>query len=206
MGAWKGDKRIDLRGYKDVPAFLFLPSDEYPIIRKEEIPGDIFALDGSVERINPDYWITMGDYDPYWEMALRKHCRKVLRKHYQKVYSHIEDVYFLDAIKPQKGIEDTFLLNGDNIFFVWFRHTISTALHLLVVMGYKKIYLYSKLAGYKDYTTILFLNEFKSISDKYGIELISVNEKTQVNGFMRYEPFRNLMICRSEVKAGCLKE
>jgi len=116
-------------------------------------------------------------------------------------------VYFADCKKPTKK-EDIFTLQGDDIFFVWYKNTLTITLHILIWMGIKQIHLVGcDLGGEPDYYfgnindearrqsnkvlyrgQLEYLTFFHNEGRKHGVQLVSCSPESPLNESVPYLP------------------
>jgi hypothetical protein len=192
------------------------------------LPGTFsFVINTAYPKIRPNIWIGMDKVECYDYRLLYEAFPKVFRsafskKEYEgKPLNEYPSVYFVDVEVPQNGIIDIFESKKPNTYFAWFHHTLGVALHVMIWMGAKKIHFVGcDLGGKKDYyddrvlddTTHaynrrlylqqeVFLREFNSIAQKFGVECISCTDQSPINKFMPYvELSRALAISQSKIK------
>ncbi len=206
--------------------YLYLPGPSLSVVDFDvRTEGTMaFAINTAYPRVKPHIWVGMDKPECYDPRLMYEGFPKIFRgSYFRQVYrgksiKEYPQTYFADLAKPQKGIEDMFLLNGDDVTFVWFKHTLAVVLHTILWMGGKKIHFVGcDLGGKKDYhddrvlsdeqrvynrllydQQATFLKEFTSIGEKYGVECISCTPESPINDFM---PYRKVHEAISDSKA-----
>ena len=172
----------------------------------------------------PDMWIGMDKPSHYdkklWMESFPKICRgsfndEIVDKRFWREYP---ETYFLRV--TNEGDEET-LMNetGPNSTCIWMRSTFISALHLMIWMGFKTIYLVgTNFGGDKDYFhdaeiteagrkkkrgfmsgEVEHLEKINSIAKLRGIEIISSTYDSPVNEFLTHKEFK-IATQESEIK------
>jgi len=193
-------------------AILACPGPSLKKHKQLQGPGRVvFGINTSYPTIRPDIWIGMDEAWCYNPNLIDEGFTKIYRGSYSEmVYEGIKVktkplTYFADVNFPPENKTMLDLLVPD-AHFAWHKHTLGVALHIIMWMGAKKIYLVGcDLGGTNDYChdlilteeqrkrnrllyseQIEFLKKLHSEALKHGIELISSTENSPINNFMRY--------------------
>jgi hypothetical protein len=158
--------------------------------------------------------------DIFWQSFI-----KIMRGGYQnrlcddKKISHLHNMFYADVGRPDNA-EDIFTLREHDVRFVWGSNTLTTALHLIIWMGCKDIYLFgcdldnSKKHYFNDihlenkhqkwnqelYDELLsYLEWFSVTGKKHGVSVYSCSEGSKINSFL---PFVNYLDVIQEKERG----
>lgn len=107
----------------------------------------VFALNNTYPFVRPDIWIGMDDPECYRRDIFWQPFIKIMRGGYQDRLSEghriddLHNVYYAD-LAPLSDPEDIFKLRAHDIEFAWKQNVLVTALHIIIWMGIKKIYLF----------------------------------------------------------------
>lgn len=105
------------------------------------------GINTTYPKIKPDLWVGM-DYPKCFNSKLwSEPIPKILRYSYNRHSVNgrtIRDfpmVYFADVEETQKPYEQAFMRRSHKTKFIWTNNTFTTALHILIWMGFKRIHL-----------------------------------------------------------------
>lgn len=174
----------------------------------------VFAINTAYPTVKPDIWLGMDEIYCYDANILNEPFRKIFRGNYcEMVYNdkkikHYPETYFadIDFVPAGKTMLD---LRANNVRFAWHAHTLGVALHLIIWMGAKNIYLYGcDMGGETDYCHDLkltadqrlrnqnlyaqqtvFLEKLFKAADKHGINIWSCTVNSPINKFL---PFKHI--------------
>ena len=180
----------------------------------------VFGLNNTYPYITPDWWIGMDDPTCYHRDIFHQPFPKIMRGGYQNrttedglLYNKFFNLYYADT-KKSINFEDTFKLRNHDINFIWTWSTIATALHIIVWMGCKDIYLFgndlnNKKSDYfdgvelnaknKDHNSRFYdrvyeyLETFKKLGKKYGINLYSCSENSRSHDYLEYFNYKDVI-------------
>ena len=206
-----------VRGDAGTDAYLYLPG---PSLRDVNFdvkgPGmTAFAVNTAYPKVSPNYWVGMDKpacydgglmYESFPKFFRGTYARK---EHEGKLINLYPQTYFADIGKPEHGISDMFKIKEGML--VWFNHTLAVALHLILLMGHKKIHFVGcDLGGDSDYyddrkldpdkrdynrrlygQQAIFLEEFAQHAKLNGVMCISCTEDSSINRFMPYIPLKS---------------
>ena len=175
----------------------------------------VFGINNVYPYIRPDYWIGMDVPKCYHRDIFQQPFPKIMRGGYQNrvtenglIYRNY-NMFYADCKKP-KNFDDTFRLRGHDVNFVWDWSTIATALHIVIWMGCKNIFLFgndlnNKTSDYFDSVKLsqtnktyneqfydkvyLYLKKFSERCTKYGINLYSCSENSRAHDFLEYHEY-----------------
>jgi len=199
-------------------------------INKSELPGigkRIFGLNNTYPDVKPDVWIGMDRSFCYDGKLFDEPFVKILRRGYGKEkrgtrkINTLTNLYYAD-VKEGDRI-NLFKHRNHDTKFVWHKNTMATALHIMVWMGHREIYLagcdldnsqqpyFNKLKlsksqrqrNQKLHNQLFgYLEWFISAAKPYGIELYSMSPRSRINTLMEYVSLRDL---NREIKRGLRK-
>ena len=179
----------------------------------------VFGLNNTYPFIIPDIWIGMDDPYCYHRDIFDRPFPKIMRGGYAKREREsgrvdgLFNTFYADCKKPE-NFEETFTRRAHDVKFVWKKSTLITALHIIVWMGCRKIYLFgndlnNSNGDYFDSVTLSdkfrkrnekfykrisnYLWNFKEIGKKYGIELYSCSEGSAANDFLDYYDYKDVI-------------
>ena len=179
----------------------------------------VFGINNTYPFVTPDVWIGMDSPECYYRDVFWQPFVKILRGGYQartcagERIDHLHNMFYADVLKPEDP-EDIFKLRAHDVRFVWAKTVFVTALHIMIWMGCKKIYLFgvdfnnsedqyftpTKLSdSAKNWNTRLYsqLNEylkwFASIAPVYGVSVISCSKGSQINQYLPYEDYEGVI-------------
>jgi hypothetical protein len=201
--------------------YLCCPGPSLANVNPEDfkIPG-VFTvgLNTSYPYIKPNLWIGMdkpGCYDPrlWWE-PFNKICRKPFWNETVGDYAlkDLPNVLFADISKAD-NIKEIFTRRAHDTSFVWRKNTLITALHFIIWMGARRIFLVGcDFGGEKDYyddrelsdgnrqyNKRLYSQQVECISSlkkdavKYGIDIRSCTPSSPVNEKISYLPLEEAL-------------
>ena len=183
-----------------------------------KIPGVFtFALNTAYPYVKPDVWIGMDGAQCYDRCLWREPFMKICRGGFQSMkcddlmVSSGCNVHFADLEKFD--IPLMFNKRAHDVKFCWQKDTLTTALHIMIWMGAKKIHLVGcDLGGPKDYYDDRVLSdtqrdfnhrlyrvqetrlkEFARVAGTHNIELLSCTEGSPVNKFLKYVPVEDAL-------------
>jgi hypothetical protein len=216
---WTGDGYSRARMARHdlgLPVVLCAPGPSmYPIARQ---PGLVIAaLTKAYPVIKPDIWFGLDTPECYdrrlWHESFMKICRtgglQDLQLHGRYI-REFPNTFFADCREME--IKHIFRDRGHDVKLGWFKHTLGAALHGLVWMGARTIYLngftLGDLGG-RDYAVgvektltstlrrsnqllfdkqIRFLEEFARYANLNGIQVISSTPVSPINAFLPSVP------------------
>ena len=180
----------------------------------------VFGLNNTYPFVRPDVWIAMDDpychrreifYEPFIKIARGGHQ---YRRHETGRVNHLFNMFYADMEKPSEA-EDIFKINGHDIKFVWKKATLVAALHIVLWMGCKKIYLFGNDCSmeegeYHDAKTgrlgknydgnrkfykmmYKYLKWFSATGKKYGIDVYSCSEGGRINDFLEFVDYEEVI-------------
>jgi hypothetical protein len=179
---------------------------------KIHVPGAmIFGLNTSYPKIRPDVWIGMDRPECYDRSLWWQPFIKICRGSFGGIdcegipIKTCNNVYFADVETP-KDYQSTFSNRAHDIKFAWYNHTLGVALHILVWMGARTIYLVGcDFGGNKDYydnrvlsdvskkrnkllydKQIHFVEVFNSYAQRWGIQVNSCSPVSPINKFLNF--------------------
>lgn len=189
------------------------------------VPGVItFGINTSFPRFKPDIWIGMDRPACYDPSLLNQPFPKIFRGSYSsemaggKMLKDYPQSYFA-SVDPTICPFQMFQHRQHETLFCWDNNTFTTALHLMIWMGAKRIHLVGcDFGGGKDYHDDRVLSDTQKDHNKRlhakllawlpilrleakqrGIELISCTEISNINLFLPYIPLEDA-IAASEKK------
>jgi hypothetical protein len=178
----------------------------------------VFAINTAYPTVKPDIWLGMDEPHCYDANLFDEPFPKILRGPYAK-RTHINrelrtypETYFAD-VKPLPNGKTIFDLRQHDVNFAWYKHTLGVALHFMVWMGAKNIYLVGcDLGGAEDYChglelkpehrkvnrrlyaqQVVFLEEIAQQGKKYGVTLHSSTPNSPINEFLPYTSVDDLI-------------
>jgi len=190
------------------------PSLQQVDYRDLQVTGAITcALNTAYPHIRPNIWIGMDVpesfdsrlwWEPFIKIARGGYHNKRSQGYYVKDFFN---VFFADCTEPESR-DELFNLRQHDVRFVWHKHTLGTALHILVWLGARKIHLLGcDLGGDRDYCHDLVLSEelrksnrqlyrqqvgylkwFCKAGKRYDVQLISCTPDSPINKFANYLP------------------
>ena len=216
MGVWYWDKAWSkTRLYRSATksdAILACPGPSLKEVKNLPGPGRfVFGINTSYPTVRPDIWIGMDEAWCYDSNLIFEAFPKIFRGTYAEAYcsegklKEMPSTYFADVAPPPPGKTMLNLLQED-VSFSWHYHTLGTALHIIMWMGFKKIYLVGcDLGGKSDYChdlvlnneqrdrnhklynqQIVFIQKLANEAAKFGVEIISSTPNSPINNFLPY--------------------
>lgn len=182
-------------------------------------PGrKVFALNTAYPTVKPDIWIGMDEPHCYDANLLQEGFPKILRGSYAKrshnnqILHTYPETYFADIEAVAEG-KTLFDLRAHDTKFAWYKHSLGAAIHFMVWMGAKNIYLVGcDLGGSDDYChglklsdehrrinrrlyaqQVIFLETVAEQGKKYGVTLHSSTKDSPINEFLPYTSIYQLM-------------
>ena len=183
----------------------------------------VAAVNNAYPHITPDIWFGMDDPHCYSRQVFWEPFIKIMRGGYQnrtcegREISKNYNLFYADCVKFDNH-EDIFTVNSNNINFIWKNNVLAIAIHVLIWMGAKRIYLVgcdlsNKKSSYhhqqqlSDHNTDYNARLYKEIirwtkwlhktAKKYDIEIISCTPESPINEFMPYMTVENAKIASS---------
>ena len=179
----------------------------------------VFGVNNVYPFIRPDYWIGMDDPKCYHRDIFNQPFPKIMRGGYQNrviedglIYKNY-NMFYADC-KNTKEFDDTFTKRSHDTTFIWHWSTIATALHIVVWMGCKDIYLFGndlsnaksdyfsseKLSkNNRDYNTKFYsqvykyLKKFAERGRDFGVNLYSCSEGSKAHDFLEYYDYNSVI-------------
>jgi len=178
----------------------------------------VFAINTAYPTIKPDVWLGMDEIFCYDQNILDEPFPKIFRGTYSDMafegrkVKDCPETYFADVGQLPDGLT-MFDLRGHDVKFAWYKHTLGVALHTMVWMGAKNIYLVGcDMGGKKDYCHGLVLTEeqraknhrlyaqqvefLKMIAEqgkRYGVTIYSSTKDSPINDFLPYVSVKDLV-------------
>jgi hypothetical protein len=176
-------------------------------------PGrKVFAINTAYPTVKPDMWLGMDEAYCYDLNLLNESFPKVFRGTYCEMtregrkVKHCPETYFADVahVPPGKTMLD---LRAHDVKFAWHNHTLGVALHMMIWMGAKNIYLVGcDMGGEKDYCHELtltpdqrsrnhklytqqtvFIEKLAKAAKEHGITIWSSTPDSPLNRFLPYK-------------------
>jgi hypothetical protein len=196
-------------------AILCCPGPSLKTINLDSLKGPgrkVFAINTAYPTVKPDMWLGMDEMHCYDANLLDEPFPKVFRGTYsemsyqgQKV-KHSPETYFADVAKVPAG-KTMLELRAANTKFAWHNHTLGVALHMMIWMGAKNIYLVGcDMGGEKDYCheltltpeqrsrnhklyaqQVIFLEKLAKAAKSYGITIWSSTPDSPINKCLPYK-------------------
>lgn len=156
------------RRHLELDAILCCPGPSLKDVDPTTLKGPgrkVFAINTAYPTVIPDMWIGMDEAYCYDLNLLDEPFPKLFRGTYSDMtregrkVKECPDTYFMDVAKVPAG--KTMLdLREHDTKFAWHGHTLGVALHTIIWMGIKNIYLLGcDMGGSKDYCHELTLTE-----------------------------------------------
>ena len=175
----------------------------------------VFAINTAYPTVRPDYWIGMDEAFCDDPNLLDESFPKLYRGSYSQMeYDGVPvrkspSTYFIDVAAVQDN-QTMFDVQGG---FAWHNHTLGVALHFIIWLGARRIYLLGcDLGGNADYCHDLkltdeqrkrnrrlyaqqeyFLDELSIVCRQYRIELLSATPQSSINQFLPYRPIEDVI-------------
>ena len=178
----------------------------------------VFALSGTYPEVKPDVCIGM-DLPIFYDGRLfDEPFIKILRGGHKdktregRVINTSVNLYYAD-VEELEDYNELFLRRNHDIQFVWHNNTLSTALHLMVWMGHREIYIAgcdldnSKQHYFNDITLedrckkrnqrlheqlFKYLEWFVPTAAINGIQVYSISPHSRINTLMNYVDLKDL--------------
>ena len=197
-------------------AILCCPGPSLKKSNPETLKGPgrkVFAINTAYPTVKPDVWLGMDEMHCYDANILDEPFPKVFRGTYcemvfegRKVKDRPE-TYFADVSQVPAG--KTMLdLRGKDVKFAWHNHTLGVALHMIIWMGAKNIYLVGcDMGGETDYCheltltpdqrsrnhrlytqQIVFLEKLAEAAKSHGITIWSSTPDSPLNRALPFKP------------------
>lgn len=224
MSLWYWDKTWHKAGmYRShvmSKAILACPGPSLKETKNLTGPGRfVVGINTSYPTVRPDLWIGMDEAWCYDSNLLAESFPKIFRGTYAEMHyngSKVKEMpytYFADVAYPPAGKTMLDLLEKD-VKFSWHYHTLGTALHVIMWLGFKEIYLVGcDLGGKGDYCHSLILNQeqrnrnqrlysqqyffLKKLNNealKNNIKIISSTQNSPINDFLTFVSIDNISI------------
>lgn len=178
----------------------------------------VFAINTAYPTVRPDIWLGMDEPYCYDTNLFDEPFIKIFRGSYTKsthnnrLLRTYPETYFADVAALPKG-KTLFDLRAHEVNFAWYKHTLGVAIHIMVWMGAKNIYLVGcDLGGSEDYChglelkpehrkvnrrlyaqQVVFLEEIAAQAKKHGITLHSSTPDSPINEFLPYTAVDDLI-------------
>lgn len=189
--------------------------------RVERQPGVmIAALTKAYPLVKPDIWFGMDSVECYDRRVWSESFTKVTRftqpnldmRVGGRLVQEFPHTYFAATEERPSSIETIFRNRGHDAQFFWQADTLATALHVLVWMGARTIYLNGfdlHQVGGRDYAAgvpktldnslrkinhrlfdhqVEFLRKFAKVGRRAGVQLVSTTLGSPLNAFLGYRP------------------
>ncbi|MAH49803.1 hypothetical protein CMI37_28520 [Candidatus Pacearchaeota archaeon] len=195
-----------------------------------QVPGVLtVGLNNSYPYIKPDIWFGMDDPHCYSRKIYFEPFMKIMRGGYQnrtcesvKISHCCPNLFYADCVWGDQN--EIFKRKDDETIFIWNGSVTGIALHILLWMGAKNIYLLGSDLSTKDgdyhyqrglskenreYAqnahdkTNLFYKWFVSAGHRNGVNLRSCTPDSKINQYMEYVPLNEAL---KKSQARCLKE
>lgn len=177
-------------------------------------PGrKVMAINTAYPTVKPDIWVGMDEAYCYDINLLDESFPKVFRGTYSEMtregrkVKHCPETYFADVAKVPPGKTMLDLIEHDTKF-AWHSHTLGVALHMLMWMGNKNIYLLGcDMGGSQDYCHGLtltpdqrtrnhrlyaqqtyFIEKLAIAAKERGITIWSSTPNSPINNFLPFKP------------------
>ncbi len=209
-------------------AYLCCPGPSLNNINPDKLKGKgrmIFAINTAYPYIKPDVWIGLDKIECYDRNILFEPFIKIFRGTYynemiynNKQVKYYPQIYWASLKEPEPG-KTMLNYRNHNDFFVWHKNTLATALHIMIWMGARNIYLLGcDMGGNSDYydnriltssqrnynqrlykKQIVFIKKLASAAKQYGISIQSATPNSPLNKYLEYTPNEDA-IKQSEAK------
>ncbi len=177
-------------------------------------PGKVvFGLNNTYPKVRPDIWLAMDDPHCYNGNVFFEPFIKILRGGYHtRTYKEIEiwklfNIFYAD-VKRTKNHNDIFNSYSPNMTFIWQQNSFATAIHIILWMGFKDIYLagcdFSQEKGihhdpnikmsekYERWNNSLYerldpyLKWLSETAKPKGINFYSISPGSKINEYLKY--------------------
>lgn len=199
-------------------AYLYLPGPSLANIKQQIGPGIFsFAVNTAYPKVRPDVWIGMDTPDCYDPDLPFESFMKIFRNGLQgervsgKPLSGCPMTYFATVQEPENDIASLFNTHRSLQAFAWFKHTLGVALHVILQMGAKNIFLVGcDMGGDKDYwddreldeklrkknrrlyeQQVNFMHKFSRLATQHHVNIISCTPDSPINRFLTYIPYED---------------
>ena len=216
-----------------VDAYLYCPGPSLKEINPDLVKGKgrlVFSINTSYPYIKPDIWLGMDKIECYDRNILSEPFIKVFREPYWDMefngtpLRYIYNTLWATVKEPEKG-ETMFNKRAHSSHFVWHKSTLMVAIHMMVWMGAKTIYLGGcDMGGKHDYykgniltkdqrnynkrlynSQVNHLKQLVEIAKQQGITFKSITPNSPINDFMEYVHYEKA-IKESEEKVAVPQE
>lgn len=212
-------------------AYICCPGPSLRFLHIERGRGrKIFAVNSAWQKTQPDIWVGVDEpkiHDPQiWGEPFVKVCNGAYCEHEieGRKIKYYDNVFFSDFVIPKNG-ETLFNFLNHEDKLVWRKNSFAAALHLVIKMGAKTVYLVGcDLGGDSDYyhdkvlteddrrtsrrlysQLISYINMISTIAKKRGIHIISCTPGSPINKFLKYKELSSAIL-ESEVKVASNRE
>tara|TARA_Y100000593_G_scaffold56456_1_gene105302 strand:- start:5941 stop:6684 length:744 start_codon:yes stop_codon:yes gene_type:complete len=179
----------------------------------------VFGLNNTYPFVYPDVWIGMDDPACYSRDIFWQPFTKIMRGGYQdrtcesKKINDLHNVYYAD-LETVEDPEEIFKRRDHDVKFVWGKNTFITALHFVLWMGCREIYLFgcdldnsnknyfnevTLEDSHRDYNQRLYnqlfdyLKWFVDTGKKHGIKVRSCSNFSKINSFIPYVDYLDVI-------------
>ena len=170
----------------------------------------VFALNTAYPRVMPDIWIGMDKAECYdrnlWYEPFPKICRGGLQEMTLggECVKDFPQVYWASVEQTEQSM---FNLRNHQDLFVWHKHTLGTALHIMVWMGVRKFHFVGcDMGGSRDYwddrkltdeqrkhnrtlygQQVDWLRKWSEEARQWGMDVLSCTPDSPINEYMPYK-------------------
>lgn len=216
----------------DRTAFLCASGPSLGLINPSYLNGPnrtVFALNNAYPTIRPDVWLGMDDPTCYSRELFGEPFIKILRGGYQNrpiesgAITRNFNTYYADCAPP-KDRGELFNLRKHDVKFVWHGNTLMIAMHIIVWMGFNRIYLVgcdldnSKQAYHSSVKADVsddYLRETQRLYDQihdwiqwfaaegqhHGIKTYSCSPNSRINEYLDYRSYLDVIDEREQMIA-----
>jgi hypothetical protein len=192
-----------------------------PSLTSQDLRGKgrlVFAINSAYPTVKPDVWLGMDEAHCYNANIYDEPFIKIFRGTYanmrqgERLVRDCPQTFFADVAPPPAG-KTMFDLRDQNTKFAWHYHTLGVALHTMIWMGAKNIYLVGcDMGGDQDYCHDLkltddqrawnrrlyaqqigFVKAVAAEGQKNGINLICSTVNSPLNKFLPYVSVSQLL-------------
>ena len=185
-----------------------------PSLTSQDLRGrgrKVFAINTSYPTVTPDIWLGMDEAYCYDGNLFDEPFPKIFRGSYSgmqfesRLVKDCPETYFADVAPVPAGKTMLDLRDSDTAF-AWHNHTLGVALHLMIWMGAKNIYLVGcDFGGAKDYChdleltdqfrarnhalysqQVVFLQKLSKAAKLHGITIYSSTANSPINRFLPF--------------------
>lgn len=199
----------------NLDAILCCPGPSLKEVDSSSLKGPgrkVMAINTAYPMVKPDIWVGMDEAYCYDINLLDESFPKVFRGTYSEMtregrkVKDCPETYFADVaiVPPGKTMLD---LRERDTKFAWHKHTLGVALHMLIWMGAKNIYMLGcDMGGIKDYCheltltqdqrsrnhklyiqQTIFIEKLAIAAKPYGITIWSSTLNSPLNRFLPYK-------------------